>query len=100
MWIGHRTEPNGLLYKGHDLLYPEAQAVAAPPDWGQDGFSESFRQLSASVHQHIRDKKYLDPDVRPDFADFYDGHYMEHVMRSMLRSSRLETWQEVGYSGP
>jgi len=100
MWIGHRTEPNGLLYKGFDLLYPEAQAVAAPPTWGQDGFSESFRQLCASVYQHIRDKKYLETNVRPDFADFHDGHYMEHVMRTMMRSSRSETWQEVGYTGP
>jgi predicted dehydrogenase len=59
IWIGCRTQPNKLLYKGAELLYPEAQAIAAPPSWGQDGFSESFRQLFDAVYRHIKEEKYL-----------------------------------------
>ena len=99
MWIGRMTEPNGVLYKGFDLLHEEAQAVCAPPAWGQDGFSESFRQLYASIFQSFREKRHLQ-GVRPEFADFFDGHYMELVLRAMLRSSRTDTWQTVGFVEP
>jgi predicted dehydrogenase len=99
MWIGRMSEPNGVIYKGFDLLHPEAQAVCAPPAWGQDGFSESFRQLYASIFQSFREKRHLQ-GVRPDFADFSDGHYMEMMLRAMMRSSRTDAWQTVGFVEP
>lgn len=99
MWIGRMNEPNGVIYKGFNLLHPEAQAVCAPPVWGQDGFSESFRQLYASAFQSFREKRYLE-GTRPDFADFFDGHYMELVLRALVRSSRTNTWETVGFQEP
>ncbi len=99
MWIGRMSEPNGVIYKGFDLLHQEAQAVCAPPAWGQDGFSESFRQLYAAIFESLREEKHLEKGYRPLFADFFDGHYMELMLLAMLRSSRTDTWQEVGSAG-
>jgi predicted dehydrogenase len=94
IWIGRLQGANNLLYKGFDLLYPEAQKVAAPPEWGQDGFSESFRQLFAAVYDHIRQKKYLQ-DIEPDFVTFETGHYMELILRGMMNSVRKERWERI-----
>jgi predicted dehydrogenase len=98
IWIGIKEKPSGVLYKGFDLLYPEAQRVAAPPAWGQDGFSESFRQLFAAIYDHIREKKYLQ-DVESDFANFEAGHYMELILQAMMNSVREERWQEIEDKG-
>lgn len=94
MWIGYREKPSGVLYKGFDLLYPEAQKVAAPPPWGQDGFSESFRELFDSIYTFIREKKYL-RNIEPDFANFETGHYMELILQAMMNSVREERWQKI-----
>lgn len=98
IWIGCRTQPNNLLYKGTELLYPEAQAIAAPPSWGQDGFSESFRQLFDAVYRHIKEEKHL-IDTEPDFATFETGHHMELVIQGMMNSVRKERWQTIGEGG-
>lgn len=98
IWIGIKEKPSGVLYKGFDLLYPEAQKVAAPPAWGQDGFSESFRQLFAAVYDHIREKKYQQ-DIEPDFANFEDGHYMELILQAMMNSVKEERWQKIEFKG-
>ncbi len=96
IWIGCRTKPNKLLYKGTELMYPEAQAIAAPPSWGQDGFSESFRQFFDSVYRHIKGEKYLLLDTEePDFATFETGHHMELIIQGMLNSVREEKWQTI-----
>jgi len=94
IWIGCRTQPNRSLYKDTELLYPEAQAIAAPPSWGQDGFSESFRQLFDAVYRYIREGKYLQ-NVEPDFATFEDGHYVELILQGMMNSVKEERWQRI-----
>ena len=94
IWIGCRTQPNRLLYKGFDLLYPEAQAIAAPPTWGQDGFSESFRQLFNAVYRYIGEGKYLQ-NVEPDFATFETGHYIELILQGMMNSVKQKRWQKI-----
>jgi predicted dehydrogenase len=98
IWIGRRKGANNLLYKDFDLLHPEAQRVAAPPAWGQDGFSESFRQLFVAIYDHIREKKYLQ-DMEPDFANFEAGHYMELILQAMMNSVKEERWQKIKDKG-
>ncbi len=94
IWIGFKEKPSGVLYKGFDLLYPEAQKITAPPPWGQDGFSESFRGLFDSIYTYIRERKYLQ-NLEPDFANFETGHYMELILQGMLNSVREERWQKI-----
>lgn len=96
IWIGCREQPNRLLYKGADLLYPEAQAMAAPPSWGQDGFSESFRQLFDAIYRYIREGKYLQ-NVEPDFATFDTSHYIELILQGMMNSVKEERWERIEY---
>lgn len=98
IWIGCREQPNRLLYKGAELLYPEAQAIAAPPSWAQDGFSESFRQLFNAIYRYIREGKYLQ-NVEPDFATFETGHYTELILQGMMNSVREERWQRIEDKG-
>ncbi len=98
MWIGVRDEPGRLLYKGAEFLYPQAEAVAPHPTWGQDGFSDSFRMFCDSVYSFIRDGKCVE-DVRPDFATFEDGHYMELILQAMINSAREERWQKIENRG-
>jgi len=96
MWIGYLDQPNRLFYKDAGLFYPEAKALAGPPDFQQDGYVDSLKHCLIKVYDHIREKRYRE-NVEPDFATFETGHHMELVLEGMINSSRNERWEKIQY---
>ena len=92
LWIGHRTQPNQVLMKDPSLLGPDARAVASYPGGHNEGFPDTFKQLSNKVYQYIRAGDF---SARPDFPTFADGHY-EQLLGEAIESSAKECrWVDV-----
>jgi predicted dehydrogenase len=92
LWIGHRTQPNQILMKDPALLSPEARAVTSYPGGHNEGYADTFKQLSNKVYQYIRAGDYA---AKPDFPTFADGHY-EQLLGEAIESSAKECcWIDV-----
>jgi predicted dehydrogenase len=93
LWIGHREKPNELLLKDPSLLSAEAQAIASYPGGHNEGFPDTFKQLSKKVYDYIRRGDFT---AKPDFPTFADGHYELQLCDAVERSVKEERWVSVG----
>jgi predicted dehydrogenase len=94
LWIGHRDRPNELLLKDPSLLDPEARAIANYPGGHNEGFPDTFKQLSKKVYQYIRQGDFTIP---PEFPTFKDGHYEMLLLEAIERSAKEGRWIKVDF---
>jgi predicted dehydrogenase len=92
LWIGHREKPNELLLKDPSLLSAEARSVASYPGGHNEGFPDTFKQLSSKVYEYIRKGDF---SAKPDFPTFEDGHYELTLCDAMERSAKEDRWVNV-----
>lgn len=92
LWIGHREKPNEYLLKDPSLLLPEARAIANYPGGHNEGFPDTFKQLSSKFYQYIRKGDF---DVVPDFPTFKDGHYELRLSEAIEKSAKEGKWIAV-----
>jgi len=92
LWIGHRERPNELLLKDPSLLAPEARAIASYPGGHNEGFPDTFKQLSAKVYAYIRKGDFT---AKPDFPTFEDGHYELLLGEAIERSAKEGRWMSL-----
>ncbi len=92
LWIGHRDRPNEVLLKDPSLLSPEASALAGYPGGHNEGFPDTFKQLSKKVYAYIRNGDY---SAIPEFPTFADGHSMMRILDALIRSDREDCWVTV-----
>jgi predicted dehydrogenase len=93
LWIGHRDRPNEWLLKDPSLLSAEARATTSYPGGHNEGFPDTFKQLSNKVYAYIRKGDFTAP---PDFPTFADGHYELQLCEAIERSAKEERWVKVG----
>lgn len=94
MWIGHRDQANQVLMKDPSLLSAEARSVVSYPGGHNEGFPDTFKQLSKRVYRYIRAG---DLTAKPDFPTFADGHYEMILSDAILCSSKEGRWVDVNY---
>lgn len=92
LWIGHRTQPNQVLMKDPSLLSAEAGATASYPGGHNEGFPDTFKQLSNKVYEYILAGDYA---AEPDFPTFADGHYEQVLCEAIAQSARQGEWVEI-----
>jgi len=93
LWIGHRDRPNEWLLKDPSLLSTEARAVTSYPGGHNEGFPDTFKQLTNKVYAYIRKGDFTAP---ADFPTFADGHYELELCEAIERSAKEERWVKVG----
>jgi predicted dehydrogenase len=93
LWIGHRDRPNEWLLKDPSLLSAEARATTSYPGGHNEGFPDTFKQLTNKVYAYIRS---ADFNATPDFPTFADGHYELQLCEAIERSAKDESWVKVG----
>jgi predicted dehydrogenase len=93
LWIGHREKPNELLMKDPSLLSAEARTVTSYPGGHNEGFPDTFKQLSHKVYEYIRKGDF---SAKPDFPTFADGHYELQLCDAVERSAKEGRWVKVG----
>ncbi len=92
LWIGHRERPNEMLLKDPSLLGPEARSVASYPGGHNEGFPDTFKQLTARVYAYIQQGDYT---RQPDFPTFADGHYELQLCEAIEQSAKEERWVKI-----
>jgi predicted dehydrogenase len=92
LWIGHREKPNELLLKDPSLLSAEARSLASYPGGHNEGFPDTFKQLSHKVYEYIRKGDF---SAKPDFPTFADGHYELQISDAIERSAKEDRWINV-----
>ncbi|HEX7975593.1 MAG TPA: Gfo/Idh/MocA family oxidoreductase [Anaerolineales bacterium] len=92
LWVGKRTGPNELLMKDPSLLAPEARLIASYPGGHNEGFPDTFKQLSNKVYDYIRKGDFT---ATPDFPTFADGHYEMQLCEAIERSAKEGRWVPV-----
>jgi predicted dehydrogenase len=92
LWLGSRTGPNQTLLKDPSLLSPEARAVASYPGGHNEGFPDTFKQLSKKVYAYIQAGDF---SAQPDFPTFADGHYEMLLCEAIEKSARQGVWVDV-----
>jgi predicted dehydrogenase len=92
LWIGHREKPNELMLKDPSLLSTEARSVASYPGGHNEGFPDTFKQLSHKVYEYLRKGDF---SAKPDFPTFADGHYELQISDAIELSAKEERWVKV-----
>lgn len=92
LWIGHRDRPNELLLKDPSLLSEEARKIASYPGGHNEGFPDTFKQLTAKVYAYMRAGNF---DAAPDFPTFADGHYELVLCEAIEKSAREGNWVKI-----
>jgi predicted dehydrogenase len=92
LWVGQRSGPNQVILKDPSLLAPEARAIASYPGGHNEGFPDTFKQLSRKVYDYIKDG---DTSAKPDFPTFEDGHYEMLLLEAIERSAKEGAWIEI-----
>jgi predicted dehydrogenase len=92
LWLGSRTGPNQILMKDPSLLSPEARAVASYPGGHNEGFPDTFKQLSKKVYGYLQAGDF---STKPDFPTFADGHYEMLLCEAIEKSAREGVWVDI-----
>ena len=92
LWVGHRDRPNELLLKDPSLLSEEAKKITSYPGGHNEGFPDTFKQITAKVYTYIQKGDY---DAKPDFPTFADGHYELVLCEAIEQSAREQRWINI-----
>jgi predicted dehydrogenase len=92
LWIGRRDGPNQVLLKDPSLLSTDARAIAAYPGGHNEGFPDTFKQLTRKVYQYLQNGDF---DTAPDFPTFADGHYELVLSEAIERSAKEGRWVDL-----
>lgn len=92
LWIGHRDKPNELLLKDPALLSDQAKSISSYPGGHNEGFPDTFKQISAKIYAYIRQGNF---EIKPDFPTFADGHYELKVCEAIEKSAREKKWVAI-----
>jgi len=92
LWLGYRDKPNELLLKDPSLLSPEARAITSYPGGHNEGFPDTFKQLTAKVYAYLRKGDF---STQPDFPTFADGHYEMQLCEAIEKSANEGRWMDV-----
>ncbi len=92
LWIGHRDKPSELLLKDPSLLSEEAKKITSFPGGHNEGFPDTFKQITAKIYAYILKGDF---DAVPDFPTFADGHYELVLSEAIEQSAREERWISI-----
>lgn len=92
LWVGQRSGPNQVIMKDPSLLAPEARTIVSYPGGHNEGFPDTFKQLSKKVYDYIRTGDF---SQKPEFPTFADGHYEMVLLEAIERSAKEQRWVTI-----
>ena len=92
LWIGHRDEPNQVLWRGSGSS-AAAEAISTMPAGHIEGFENGFAALYRAVYADVAAGA---PSTNPSYATFADGHRESLLLDAVAESARTERWVKVG----
>ena len=97
LWLGKRSEPNGLLLKDPSLLDESVRGYAALPGGHGEAWADAFRNLVRNIYTFIGEKRSMESDrEKIDFPTFEDGLESNCVVEALTTSAKAGgVWTEV-----
>ena len=92
LWIGHRDEPNQVLWRGSGMT-AAAEAISTMPAGHIEGFENGFAALYRAVYADVAAGA---PSQNPSYATFADGHRESLLLDAVAESARTGRWVAVG----
>lgn len=90
LWLGHREQPNEVLYRDPSLMNKAGADASYLPGGHIQGFADTFRGLYNAVYQAVLEARPA-PDRYPTFADGHDEMLVcEAVERSARQGKRVD----------
>ncbi len=93
LWLGRRSQPNGVLIKDPALMSSAARAYAGYPGGHAEGYPDSFKMLFKAFYDYVAAGDYAAPKPFPTFAD---GHREMLLCEAIFRSHNEQRWVRVG----
>ncbi len=93
LWIGQRSQPNGLLFKDPGLMGETARAFTAYPGGHNEGYPDSFKMCFKAFYDYIAAGDFEAPPFFPTFAE---GHHEIVLCEAILQSHAEQRWVTVG----
>ena len=97
LWIGRRSEPNGVMLKDPSLMDESIRHYAALPGGHGEAWADAFRNLLRNIYTFIAERRSMDRDRdRIDFPTFEDGYESNCVVEAITRSAKTGgVWKRV-----
>jgi predicted dehydrogenase len=92
LMLGHRNQPNQLMFKDAVLMEKEVRDYAHYPAGHNEGYPSAVKNFCRNVYRYIRN-----PKGRIDFATFEDGHIADCIVEATLESNKTTKWVTVKY---
>jgi predicted dehydrogenase len=91
LWLGHREQPNEVLYRDPSLMNKAGAAASYLPGGHIEGFADTFRGLYNAVYQAVLQGG----PAQGRYPTFADGHDEMLVCEAVERSARLGKRVEI-----
>jgi predicted dehydrogenase len=89
LWIGRRSEPNGVMLKDPSLLDPSIAHYAALPGGHGEAWADAFRNLMRNIYTFIAEGRSMTKDKNKiDFPTFEDGYESNCVVDAITKSGK------------
>jgi predicted dehydrogenase len=89
LWIGRRSEPNGIVLKDPALLDESIRHYAALPGGHGEAWADAFRNLLRNIYTFVAENRSMEGDRdRIDFPTFEDGYESNCVVEAITKSAR------------
>ena len=96
LWVGHRGQPNEILFRDSALMAPAGRAAAALPAGHVEGFADTFAATFRAVYADVAADA---PSEQPPYATFEDGHEEMLIGDAVAQSAREGGWIDVARTG-
>ena len=90
--VGHRNEPNDLIFKEPLMLEESVRDYAQFPAGHNEGYPSAVKNFVRNVYRYIRNRR-----GKIDFSTFEDGHNAVAVVDAVLESNKTKNWIKVKY---
>jgi predicted dehydrogenase len=92
LWIGHRDEANGLLFKDPSLIDSPARAFAHLPGGHNEGYESAPMNLFLDFYGTLEQPPRASAAGVPDFRT---GHNIMQICEAIMESARKRSWVRV-----
>ena len=90
LMVGHRNEPNELMFKEPLMMDESIRDYAHYPAGHNEGYPTAVKNFCRNVYRHIRDRR-----RKIDFATFENGHVANATVDAVFQSNQTKKWVAV-----
>ncbi len=93
LFIGHRDEPNQVMYREASALHPDVRRFSTLPSGHSEGWNDALYNAIHAFYASIQDDSWKSGNV--PYATIADGAYVLSIVDACLKSNETHAWVNV-----